>query len=112
MQKEVGIETDWLPKSKWGEFIPWLNTKNISGVVYEPKGGRADPIRVTEGYINTFKEFGGEVKTNTFCRELIKNSNIVSGVIVDEGPIYADFCLLYTSPSPRDLSTSRMPSCA
>ena len=25
---------------------------------------------------------------------------------------YADTCLLYTSPSPRDLSTSRMPSSA
>ena len=25
---------------------------------------------------------------------------------------YSDFCLLYTSPSPRDLSTSRMPSSA
>ena len=24
----------------------------------------------------------------------------------------AEFCLLYTSPSPRDLSTSRMPSSA
>ena len=32
-----------------------------------------------------------------------------------EGPIYVHspyFCLLYTSPSPRDLSTSRMPSSA
>ena len=26
--------------------------------------------------------------------------------------VNADFCLLYTSPSPRDLSTSRMPSSA
>ena len=25
---------------------------------------------------------------------------------------YLDICLLYTSPSPRDLSTSRMPSSA
>ena len=25
---------------------------------------------------------------------------------------YAEICLLYTSPSPRDLSTSRMPSSA
>ena len=31
-----------------------------------------------------------------------------SGVIVDNALI----CLLYTSPSPRDLSTSRMPSSA
>ena len=25
---------------------------------------------------------------------------------------WSDYCLLYTSPSPRDLSTSRMPSSA
>ena len=28
------------------------------------------------------------------------------------GPLRGDTCLLYTSPSPRDLSTSRMPSSA
>ena len=27
-------------------------------------------------------------------------------------PVLCRFCLLYTSPSPRDLSTSRMPSSA
>ena len=27
-------------------------------------------------------------------------------------PLYQNYCLLYTSPSPRDLSTSRMPSSA
>ena len=38
--------------------------------------------------------------------------------ITDSGQIfnalsgYANICLLYTSPSPRDLSTSRMPSSA
>jgi len=29
-----------------------------------------------------------------------------------EGQLQVEFCLLYTSPSPRDLSTSRMPSSA
>ena len=29
-----------------------------------------------------------------------------------ENPNESNFCLLYTSPSPRDLSTSRMPSSA
>ena len=28
------------------------------------------------------------------------------------GPLFIRICLLYTSPSPRDLSTSRMPSSA
>ena len=36
---------------------------------------------------------------------------IVLGELVDNKIIYKA-CLLYTSPSPRDLSTSRMPSSA
>ncbi len=31
---------------------------------------------------------------------------------LDSRPVLGYFCLLYTSPSPRDLSTSRMPSSA
>ena len=34
------------------------------------------------------------------------------GVIVIEVLVFLLGCLLYTSPSPRDLSTSRMPSSA
>ena len=33
-------------------------------------------------------------------------------MILDDGGDLTDICLLYTSPSPRDLSTSRMPSSA
>ena len=45
---------------------------------------------------------------------------IISGRLADAAKLYGQFaqiartmsCLLYTSPSPRDLSTSRMPSSA
>ena len=37
---------------------------------------------------------------------------IQAGSIADEQAIQAWFCLLYTSPSPRDKSSSRMPSSA
>ena len=36
----------------------------------------------------------------------------IHGVHVIAGVLANIICLLYTSPSPRDLSTSRMPSCA
>ena len=39
-------------------------------------------------------------------KELMKKDVLKIGLDVDED------CLLYTSPSPRDLSTSRMPSSA
>ena len=35
-----------------------------------------------------------------------------AGDLVEVLDALADICLLYTSPSPRDLSTSRMPSSA
>ena len=41
-------------------------------------------------------------------REAVKNGDITTQEL---GEMYK-LCLLYTSPSPRDLSTSRMPSSA
>ena len=38
--------------------------------------------------------------------------NAVDDVEMFAHPVPETFCLLYTSPSPRDLSTSRMPSSA
>ena len=39
----------------------------------------------------------------------LANGDIKNGQVLDTSD---DLCLLYTSPSPRDLSTSRMPSSA
>ena len=61
--------------------------------------------------------------TDTFENTIGTNPNLfdTDGDGLDDGaeqdihftnPLEADTCLLYTSPSPRDLSTSRMPSSA
>ena len=56
---------------------------------------------------------GYPLSDNTW--EPIENLNLVNALEMLEG-LYANpkvnICLLYTSPSPRDLSTSRMPSSA
>ena len=39
-------------------------------------------------------------------------AGLVEQGLITENPITDNICLLYTSPSPRDLSTSRMPSSA
>ena len=48
-------------------------------------------------------------------RQIRKVAIFGSARTPEDDPVYAltvDVCLLYTSPSPRDLSTSRMPSSA
>ena len=46
--------------------------------------------------------------------ELILSGELDSEIIYEDDEIFAinDICLLYTSPSPRDPKTSRMPSSA
>ena len=42
----------------------------------------------------------------------IQKKNILNCLINSQGKVLLDDCLLYTSPSPRDVEESRMPSSA
>ena len=46
------------------------------------------------------------------CQDLEKLREVTKQIITAQENEKAFACLLYTSPSPRDLSTSRMPSSA
>ena len=63
------------------------------------------------GEINNFKWIGNELAKRGWPILFIdhRGSNLESFIEVLEGK---DTCLLYTSPSPRDCKTSRMPSSA
>ena len=51
-------------------------------------------------------------KTNDEAGDGTTTATILAQAIVKEGCKYVTACLLYTSPSPRDYGTSRMPSSA
>ena len=58
-----------------------------------------------------------KVKFNPVAQEYFDNPYEIYKRMRDEAPIYYDeeedfYCLLYTSPSPRDRTRSRMPSSA
>ena len=59
------------------------------------------------------REFYSNIKgEHSYFTVRISNENIHSNVNDVNLMVSFDACLLYTSPSPRDLSTSRMPSSA
>ena len=75
--------------------------------------------------MRTFLNSGNDIETVEQMKTAIESGGGIRGVRVKlcsldyprkEGPKLrwegVSFCLLYTSPSPRDLSTSRMPSSA
>ena len=62
--------------------------------------GQANPGEYLNGILSDFRFYDG-----------VLDATAVSDIYA-AGPLDINLCLLYTSPSPRDLSTSRMPSSA
>ena len=69
------------------------------------------------------RQFTPQVYLNNLKGRLAYETHTLEGVLeserllklsrkIEPNNVYLDTCLLYTSPSPRDLSTSRMPSSA
>ena len=65
-------------------------------------------------YDENSKAFNHKDEVISFKCELQENLQKAMKEFVEEHPNWDQYriCLLYTSPSPRDLSTSRMPSSA
>lgn len=97
-QRSVGVVTDFLPREAWEERLPWLATDGVAGVIHEPDGGYADPIRSTEGFVETFRRAGGEVRLRTPVRELLREGDRVTGILLDEGPVLADVVVNAAGP--------------
>ena len=86
---------------------------------YQPSGDQPEAIKKLVKGVNTGKEFQtllgatGTGKTFTIAN-VIQQTGRPALVLAHNKTLAAQLCncLLYTSPSPRDLSTSRMPSSA
>ena len=73
----------------------------------EPESAPARAMLIVDGSGSMWQELDGDTK-------IAIANEAVSDVLLEwpEGNELGLICLLYTSPSPRDLSTSRMPSSA
>ena len=94
------------------EFIPF--TVTVGGATITPMdslGTEADLMTAFSATQNEIYDFGNWNLQNE-CKG-VRFKTDTSDFIKIKNPSAAGYvCLLYTSPSPRDLSTSRMPSSA
>ena len=95
LMQEVGIETSWLVIQGDEDFF--LCTKAFHNAL------QGMPVGITDTALRHYEEVNAENALG--LREELERADVV--IVHDPQP-----CLLYTSPSPRDLSTSRMPSSA
>ena len=92
--------------------MSFLDLKNVTKIY--PNGTKAvheTSLSIDEGEFMVFVGPSGCGKS-TLLRMVAGLEEITEGDISLDGTLINEVCLLYTSPSPRDLSTSRMPSSA
>jgi len=122
-QYAMAVETTWgtyVAATTADQFIPVMNLK----VSDEPETiediGLRNRAGLDQGYVQGFRysklswesHFYPDVCGN-YIRALLGGVDTVTGSSPWTHTIpVLNTCLLYTSPSPRDLSTSRMPSSA
>lgn len=104
MQREAGVDTRWLGEDELGVLAPWLDPDGVAGVAYEPRGGYADPVRVTECFVERFVAAGGELRGRTPCRALVRDGDRVTGVLLDDGPVAAGAVVNAAGPWARPLA--------
>lgn len=103
-QQEVGVETGWVEEKDWAERMPWLDPQGIGGVVHEPRGGHADPVRATEVFLDRFRRLGGEIRLKTAARALLRDGDTVTGVLLDSGKVHAGTVVNAAGPWSKNLA--------
>jgi len=106
MQKSLGVINEWQDGAGFTEHLPGINPEGIAAVVYEPHGGYADPVQTTEAYVDAFCDLGGELRTRTPVRRLLRNGERISGVELEEGELSAGTVINAAGPWAKPLAES------
>ena len=69
-------------------------------------------LKILEDLVNLARERKSNPVEGSYTNKLLEDKSLAKEKVLEEINELIEACLLYTSPSPRDLSTSRMPSSA
>ena len=106
MQKSLGIVNEWSDGAGFPEHLPEINPEGIAATVYEPHGGYADPVQATEAYVDAFRKLGGELRTRTPVRRLLRQGDRVTGVELDNGAVAGNVVVNAAGPWAKPLAES------
>ena len=93
MQRGVGVETGLLGPEELREIDPALRTDGLALAAYEPRGGYADPVATTVGFVRAALALGARFERRRATALLVRGDRI-RGVRTTQGPVYAEAVVL------------------
>ncbi|TQR13737.1 NAD(P)/FAD-dependent oxidoreductase [Psychrobacillus soli] len=87
IQESLGVQANLMDQRETKDFFPELNVEDLTGAVFDPDAGNADPYSVLQGYIKKARQMGV-----TFIYEevdtIVTEQQKVKGVITKNGEMY------------------------
>src|SRR5690625_355601 len=87
LQEKLNVKTQVLNKQQLKEFFPEINVEDLTGAVFDPEAGNADPYSVLQAYIKNIRNRGV-----TFIHEdvdtILTENNKITGVKLTSGETY------------------------
>ncbi len=106
MHQGLGIDTRFVPEGEWAQRFPWLNPQGVGAIIVENESGYADPVQTTEAFVASFVNAGGEFRSRTPARALLREGDRVTGVLLDEGEVGAGIVINAAGPWAAGLAAS------
>lgn len=98
MHQEVGLDVDLIAPEEAREHLPPLNTDGLTIGAIEHEAGYADPLMVTNGFLERAKDHGTTVYTNTAVTDIEMDGERATAIRTDEDTHEVDYVVNAAGP--------------
>jgi len=85
IQKEAGLEIDWVDPDHIAELVPGINRQNLRGGTYSPNDGQVSPLLAPVAFEREARAHGAEYHFGERVTGYLRDGDRVTGVKTDKG---------------------------
>jgi len=89
--RRLGIESHFISPVEAKEKIPFLDTTQLIGALWEEEGGHVDPASATQAFAAAARQLGAEVYRHTPVMETNQRADHSWEIVTDKGTIHAEY---------------------
>ena len=89
LENELGAQSTLIPPSAVEQLEPGIFTDDLTGAIYEPSSGYADPVETTISFATNAERLGARILTSANVTQIVTHGNRVTGIKTENGTVNA-----------------------
>lgn len=103
IQKQHGLNIDWISPEKIKELVPGINTDQLRGGTYSPDDGNVSPLRTINAIYRKALSMGAQFNFNETVTGILTRRQKVTGVRTDKNNYYCDILVNAAGANAREI---------